>query len=72
MRRTDKRVIVYGYGNPARGDDGLGPAMAAALEDLDIPGITIESNYQLVIEDTVALSEHEALHCRRMDEPGAD
>jgi hydrogenase maturation protease len=60
MRTTESKVLVYGYGNPARGDDGLGPALAAALEDLNLPGTTVESNYQLVIEDAVALSEHDA------------
>ncbi len=61
MTTTDSKVLVYGYGNPARGDDGLGPALAAALEDLDLPGTTVESGYQLVIEDAVALSEHDAV-----------
>lgn len=61
MRTIEGNVLVYGYGNPARGDDGLGPALAAALEELDVPGITVESNYQLTIEDAVALSEHDAV-----------
>ncbi|MGB4333790.1 MAG: hydrogenase maturation protease [Chromatiaceae bacterium] len=26
-------VLIFGYGNPARGDDALGPALIARLED---------------------------------------
>jgi hydrogenase maturation protease len=29
------RVLVIGYGNPGRQDDGLGPAAAAEIEKLD-------------------------------------
>jgi len=61
MRTTEKKVLVYGYGNPARGDDGLGPALAAALEAIDLPGITVESNYQLAIEDAIELSKHDTV-----------
>lgn len=61
MRRTEEKVMVYGYGNPARGDDGLGPAMVAALEQLCLPDITVESGYQLAIEDAVVLSEHDSV-----------
>jgi hydrogenase maturation protease len=27
-------VLIFGYGNPSRGDDALGPALIARLEDL--------------------------------------
>ena len=45
------RVLVYGYGNPGRGDDGLGPAFAAAIEALELPGVAVDANYQLTVED---------------------
>jgi hydrogenase maturation protease len=56
---TGKRVLVIGYGNPGRADDGLGPALAAGLEALRIPGLTVESDYQLSIEHAAMAAEHD-------------
>ncbi|MDD4871311.1 MAG: hydrogenase maturation protease [Kiritimatiellae bacterium] len=50
MKSGKRRVLVIGYGNPGRLDDGLGPALAAAIEGLDLPGVSVESDYQLTIE----------------------
>ncbi|HKN10690.1 MAG TPA: hydrogenase maturation protease [Pseudomonadota bacterium] len=55
------RVLVLGYGNPGRQDDGLGPAAAAEIEKLDWPGLTAYDNYQLVIEDAVEIAEHDVV-----------
>jgi hydrogenase maturation protease len=55
------RILVYGYGNPGRQDDGLGPALVAKLEEERIPGVTTDCNYQLQIEDAVAVAEHDAV-----------
>jgi len=52
-------LLFYSYGNPCRGDDGLGPALTAALESEGIPGLTCKSDYQLSIEDSVTLSEYD-------------
>jgi hydrogenase maturation protease len=54
-----KRILVIGYGNPGRADDGLGPALAAGLEALRIPGLTVESDYQLSIEHAAMAAEHD-------------
>jgi hydrogenase maturation protease len=32
---------VIGVGNPYRRDDGIGPALATAVEALDLPGVTV-------------------------------
>jgi DNA-binding response OmpR family regulator len=45
------RVLVIGYGNPGRLDDGLGPALAETLQRLDLPGVTVDADYQLTAED---------------------
>ena len=55
------RVLVLGYGNPGRQDDGLGPAAAAEIGKLDWPGVTACDNYQLVIEDAVEIAEHDVV-----------
>ena len=53
------RILVIGYGNPSRRDDGLGPAFAARLEALRLPGVTVESDYQLVIEHAHLAAQHD-------------
>jgi hydrogenase maturation protease len=56
------KVLVYGYGNPGRLDDGLGPALARALVGQDLgPGVTLETGYQLQIEDAALAAEHEVV-----------
>ncbi len=56
-----KRILLIGFGNPARGDDGLGPAIAQEVEDLSIDGLTVDADYQLSVEDAAAVAEHEAV-----------
>lgn len=46
-----KSIYVYGFGNPGRQDDGLGPMITDKLESENIEGVTTDSNYQLNIED---------------------
>ncbi len=53
------RILILGYGNPGRQDDGIGPAVVEEIERLKLPGVTAESDYQLVIENAAALAEHE-------------
>lgn len=54
-----KRVLVIGYGNPGRCDDGIGPELAARLRELEIPGVRIESSYQLNVEDAATVAEYD-------------
>jgi len=54
-----KRVLLIGYGNPGRCDDGIGPALAARLNALEIPGVRIESAYQLNVEDAATVAEYD-------------
>lgn len=55
------QILVYGYGNPGRQDDGLGIALVDRLEswaaEKELTGITFENNYQLNIEDAEAISD---------------
>lgn len=53
------RVLVIGYGNPGREDDGLGPAAACAIERLGRPHVSTIDNYQLTIEDAIDIAEHD-------------
>ena len=44
-------MLILGWGNPGRGDDGLGPEFVAAFEALELPGIAVDSDYQLQVEN---------------------
>lgn len=54
------RVVVIGYGNPLRGDDGAGPLAARALErPHDIPDLDVIVCHQLTPElaETLAAAD---------------
>jgi len=55
------RVLVIGYGNPGRQDDGLGPAAAFAIDKLGWPNVSTLDNYQLAIEDAVEIAAHDVV-----------
>lgn len=50
-----RKVLIYGYGNPGRQDDGLGIAYVDAIEEWarkeGLAHLRFDSNYQLNIED---------------------
>ena len=60
-RTKAPRFLVIGYGNPGRFDDGLGPALAARLEDLASETITIDSDYQLQVEYAEDVSRYDVV-----------
>lgn len=54
-----RRILVIGYGNPGRGDDGLGPALAAAIDALGLAGVTVDSDYQLTVDHAPMIADHD-------------
>ena len=44
------RVLVIGYGNPGRRDDGLGPRLAETVAGWEVPGVDAAWDYQLNVE----------------------
>jgi hydrogenase maturation protease len=56
-----KKTLLYGYGNPGRQDDALGVMLVNELElwakSEGLDWISIDSNYQLNIEDAATISE---------------
>ncbi len=44
-------TLVLGWGNPGRGDDGLGPEFVRAIEALGLESVECSSDYQLQVED---------------------
>ncbi|MBO6507760.1 MAG: hydrogenase maturation protease [Roseibium sp.] len=52
-------MLLIGYGNPGRGDDGLGPAFSEAMAGRRIAGLAVDTDYQLVAEHALAISDHD-------------
>lgn len=52
-------MLLIGYGNPGRGDDGLGPAFSQAMAARALPGWDVDTDYQLVAEHALAVSGHD-------------
>lgn len=51
-----KPILVFGYGNPSRGDDAVGPLLLDYLaEHLDLSNIELLSDFQLQIEHALDL-----------------
>ena len=55
------KVLVMGFGNPGRLDDGLGPALASAIEKMRIPGVVTDADYQLMLEDAAAAAKFDVV-----------
>ena len=59
-------TLIFTYGNPSRGDDGLGPAMFELLENSkqtshDLDKVDLLTDYQLQIEHSVDLEHRECV-----------
>ncbi len=58
-------ILIYGYGNLGRQDDGMGVVFVEALEQWaeaeHIPRLTFDANYQLNAEDALAVAGHDVV-----------
>lgn len=63
MPPCEKRILIYGYGNPGRQDDGLGVIFSEKMNEWALKNhlrcLDFDSNYQLNIEDAATISEKE-------------
>jgi len=61
--KNHSRILIYGYGNPGRKDDGLGPAFAEMTGNWarqnNLVNVDIDSNYQLNIEDAYNIQDYD-------------
>jgi hydrogenase maturation protease len=58
------RIVVLAWGNPGRGDDGLGPAFAQRAEGLSHDtrhALAVETDFQLQPEHAVDLLDRDAV-----------
>lgn len=66
MEKKKLNVLLYGYGNPGREDDGLGCAFVDEISnwakeiDLNV-SLTLDQNYQLNIEDASTMAEQDVV-----------
>ena len=54
-------LLVIGYGNELRGDDGAGPAVAVAVEELKLEGVRVLVRHQLTPELAELISQARAV-----------
>jgi hydrogenase maturation protease len=58
-----RKILLYGYGNPGRADDGLGPAFIEKvrhwINNHHIQYLSVDSNYQLNIEDAYSIRDYD-------------
>ncbi|TFH12555.1 MAG: hydrogenase maturation protease [Nitrosomonadales bacterium] len=52
-------LLIFGYGNPSRGDDALGPLLLERLQELDLPHVEILTDFQLQVEHALDLQGRE-------------
>ena len=56
-KESVQQILVIGYGNPLRGDDGFGSLAANNVEERQIPGVEVIVSHQLNPELAAFLSE---------------
>lgn len=49
-------ILVFGYGNPSRGDDCLGISFAESIEKKSYTNVETDTNYQLNAEEALSIS----------------
>lgn len=52
-------LLVFGWGNPSRGDDALGPMFVEAIEAMKLPGVECLTDFQLQVEHALDLRGRE-------------
>lgn len=50
------KLLLFGYGNPGRGDDALGPGLIGRISQLQLAGVECQSDMQLQVEHVTDLA----------------
>ena len=65
MTENIPKILVYGYGNPGRQDDGLGVILTDELEKwvagMHLAYVHTDSNYQLNLEDAAGIANYDVV-----------
>lgn len=54
-------VLIFGYGNPGRGDDAIGPELVAVIGAAAVSGIECQTDMQLQVEHVTDLEGRERI-----------
>jgi hydrogenase maturation protease len=54
-------ILIFGWGNPSRGDDALGPLFVERIEALGLPGVECLTDFQLQVEHALDLQDRERI-----------
>jgi hydrogenase maturation protease len=49
------KLLLFGYGNPGRGDDALGPELITRIEEMQFAGVECQNDMQLQVEHVTDL-----------------
>lgn len=52
-------LLIFGYGNPSRGDDAIAPQLLSRLEALQLSGVELVTDFQLQVEHALDLEGRE-------------
>ena len=50
------KLLLFGYGNPGRGDDALGPELVGCIAQLHLAGVECQNDMQLQVEHVTDLA----------------
>jgi hydrogenase maturation protease len=56
---TLRPILIFGYGNPSRGDDAIAPQLLSRLEALHPAGVELVTDFQLQVEHALDLEGRE-------------
>jgi hydrogenase maturation protease len=51
------KLLLFGYGNPGRGDDALGPELIGCIAQLHLAGVECQNDMQLQVEHVTDLAD---------------
>jgi len=54
-------ILLFGWGNPSRGDDALGPQLIERIEALNLPGVACLTDFQLQVEHALDLENRQRI-----------
>lgn len=54
-------ILIFGWGNPSRGDDALGPLFVERIEALNLPGVECLTDFQLQVEHALDLQDRQRI-----------
>ncbi len=61
MLKAPKKLLIFAYGNPGRGDDALGPELIEFIEAEGMPDTEYQNDMQLQVEHVIDLMGRELI-----------